>query len=281
MAENKKSFVLYSDLIHNIDHLTNEEKGLLFQHLLEYVNDMSPILEDRLLVTAWKPIERQLKRDLQKFEDVKDVRSGLGSLGNLKRWNLDLYTKVKENELTIEKALLIAKGRKASLGDSLPSLKSQSIANVADSVNDNVNVNVNVNENEINNKTNTRFNFRKSLIDLGANKELASEWIKVRKTKKATNSKTAFNNFEKETKKSKYSIDEILKVCVVKSWSGFKSSWDLEDSIDKEAIRNPSNEELIRFNSNVNPTVFKLPKSQFLELQEKNRSGGYEYEILA
>ena len=150
-----------------------------------------------------------------------------------------------------------------------------------DNDNDNVNVNVNVNENEINKKTNTRFNFRKSLIDLGADKELASEWIKVRKTKKATNSKTAFNNFEKETKKSKYSIDEILKACVVKSWSGFKNSWDLGDSIDEEAIQNPYNEELIKYNSNVNPTVFKLPKSQFLKMQQSNKSGGYIYKILA
>ena len=136
MAENKKSFVLYCDLIHNIDHLTNEEKGILLQHLLEYVNDLDPILEDRLILTAWKPIERQLKRDLKKFEDVKDVRSGLGSLGNLKRWNLDLYTKVQAKEITIKEALVIAKGRKSSLGDSLPSLN---IANIA--VNDNVNVN--------------------------------------------------------------------------------------------------------------------------------------------
>ena len=78
MAENKKSFILYSDLRENIEHLTNEEKGILFNHLLEYVNDMNPILEDRLILTAWKPIERQLKRDLQKFEEVKVKRSDAG-----------------------------------------------------------------------------------------------------------------------------------------------------------------------------------------------------------
>tara|TARA_R110000803_G_scaffold149081_6_gene214522 strand:- start:1220 stop:1933 length:714 start_codon:yes stop_codon:yes gene_type:complete len=78
MAENKKSFILYADLRGNIEHLTNEEKGILFNHLLEYVNDMDPILEDRLILTAWKPIERQLKRDLQKFEEVKVKRSDAG-----------------------------------------------------------------------------------------------------------------------------------------------------------------------------------------------------------
>lgn len=52
MAQGKKSFVLYSDLLQSIEHLTNEEKGILFTHLLEYVNDMNPILNDRLLLTA-------------------------------------------------------------------------------------------------------------------------------------------------------------------------------------------------------------------------------------
>jgi uncharacterized phage protein (TIGR02220 family) len=78
MAENKKSFVLYADLIKSIEHLTNEEKGILFNHLLEYVNDMKPVLTDRLILTAWKPIELQLKRDLVKFEGVKAKRSEAG-----------------------------------------------------------------------------------------------------------------------------------------------------------------------------------------------------------
>tara|TARA_R110000851_G_scaffold136992_2_gene272760 strand:- start:601 stop:1218 length:618 start_codon:yes stop_codon:yes gene_type:complete len=78
MAEDKKAFVIYCDLIHNIDHLSLEEKGLLFNHLLEYVNDMNPVLKDRVVLSAWKPIERQLKRDLIKFEGVKSKRSNAG-----------------------------------------------------------------------------------------------------------------------------------------------------------------------------------------------------------
>ena len=75
MAEGKKSILIYADTIKNIDHLTNEEKGVLFQHLLEYVNDMNPILEDRLILTAWKPLETHLKRDLKKWTDKAPERS--------------------------------------------------------------------------------------------------------------------------------------------------------------------------------------------------------------
>lgn len=81
MAQGKKSFVLYCDLIHEVDHLTNEEKGILFQHLLEYVNDMNPVLDDRVILGSWKHIERQLKRDLKKYEEIREKRRRAGAKG--------------------------------------------------------------------------------------------------------------------------------------------------------------------------------------------------------
>jgi hypothetical protein len=83
MAKDKKSFILYCDLIHEIDHLTDEEKGKLFQHLLEYVNDMNPTLDDRVLLGSWKHIQRQLKRDLMKYEERREQNRA----NALKRWN--------------------------------------------------------------------------------------------------------------------------------------------------------------------------------------------------
>ena len=138
MAENKKSFVLYADLIKSIEHLTNEEKGILFNHLLEYVNDMKPILTDRLILTAWKPIELQLKRDLIKFEEVKAKRSEAG------KRSAELRA-LKSDELNTTNST------------SVESVK-QTSTNSTDNVNVNVtdNVNDNVNDNVINkvNKTN-------------------------------------------------------------------------------------------------------------------------------
>ena len=81
MAKDKKSFVLYSDLIKSVDHLTDEELGRLFKHILEYVNDLNPLLEDRLLLTAWKPIERSLKEDLKKWDQIREKRAKAGAKG--------------------------------------------------------------------------------------------------------------------------------------------------------------------------------------------------------
>lgn len=96
--------------------------------------------------------------------------------------------------------------------------------------NTNNNVNNINNENNVNKKEKKEiFNFRKSLLDLGAKEDLVIDWLKVRKTKKATNTKTAFNSFANQLKLSEKDINYILQTCIVKSWSGFKSEW-----IDKD-----------------------------------------------
>ena len=143
MAENKKSFVLYCDLIHTVKELSLTEAGKLFKHLYKYVNDEDPELEDILIQLAFEPIKQQLKRDLKKYEGKKDERSIAGRIGNLKRYQLDLHTKYENGELTLEEAESIAKDRKVSLSEKV-------VANVA--VNDNVNVNDTVNVNDINKK---------------------------------------------------------------------------------------------------------------------------------
>lgn len=69
------------------------------------------------------------------------------------------------------------------------------------------------------------FSFKKSLSVFCSNENLINEWLLVRKNKKATNTETAFNLFKNEVEKSGKSFDEVLTVCVEKSWSGFKSEW--------------------------------------------------------
>jgi hypothetical protein len=72
------------------------------------------------------------------------------------------------------------------------------------------------------------FDFKKSLIDYGFEKKLVNDWLKVRKTKKATNSETAFNNFIKQIEENGNDKNKILEQLVTKSWSGFNSDWKLE-----------------------------------------------------
>lgn len=70
-----------------------------------------------------------------------------------------------------------------------------------------------------------KFSFLGSLIEYGFERQLVEDWLKVRKTKKATNTETAFKNFIAELEQRTCNINEVLEICVEKSWSGFKWSW--------------------------------------------------------
>ena len=69
MAENKKSFILYCDIIHTIEKLNDDDAGKLFKHVLRYVNDLNPTTDHLITQIAFEPIKQQLKRDLVKFQD--------------------------------------------------------------------------------------------------------------------------------------------------------------------------------------------------------------------
>lgn len=86
MATNKKSFLLYCDIIHTIEKLSDEQAGKLLKHILRYVNDQDPIAEDVLTEIAFEPIKQNLKRDLIKYEEIKEKRSEAGKTGANKRW---------------------------------------------------------------------------------------------------------------------------------------------------------------------------------------------------
>jgi len=88
MATDKKSFLLYCDLIHTVSKMPNEKAGELFKHILQYVNDENPITEDLIIQLTFEPIKQSLKRDLQKYENIR-----LKNIENAnKRWNKENTT---------------------------------------------------------------------------------------------------------------------------------------------------------------------------------------------
>jgi hypothetical protein len=66
--ENKKSFVLYADLLELVESLPMDKRGELFTIILNYVNDKDPEINDALLKVAFIPIKQSLKRDLKKYQ---------------------------------------------------------------------------------------------------------------------------------------------------------------------------------------------------------------------
>jgi uncharacterized phage protein (TIGR02220 family) len=96
MAKEKNSFLLYCDIIHTVEKLDDVQAGKLFKHLLKYVNDQDPTPENALVEIAFEPIKQSLKRDLIKYESIRERNSENAK----KRWNAtasDRIPKVPNN----------------------------------------------------------------------------------------------------------------------------------------------------------------------------------------
>ncbi|MGN0191087.1 MAG: helix-turn-helix domain-containing protein, partial [Candidatus Cryptobacteroides sp.] len=89
---------------------------------------------------------------------------------------------------------------------------------------------INKNNKEDNIYISSPFNFKTSLLKIGVSDEVASAWMQVRKTKRATNTEIAFRKIEEEIRKSGMSADECIRKAVENSWSGFRAEWCQEQS---------------------------------------------------
>jgi hypothetical protein len=113
MAENKKTFIFYSDWVNMIREMPDEDAGQLLKHILSYVNDEDPDTKNILVRMAFAHMKPLLKQDLQKWETIRTKRKEAGKKGG--------QANAKQN---------------------------QANAKQLEAVNDNVNVNVNGNVNE-------------------------------------------------------------------------------------------------------------------------------------
>lgn len=125
MAKDKKGFILYCDIIHTVEKLTDEQAGKLLKHILRYVNDQDPTAEDVLTEIAFEPIKQSLKRDLQKYEGIRTKNKE----NALKRWNATAYERMQtdtknadrdsDSDRVKDKVIINIKERKSKFYDSL------------------------------------------------------------------------------------------------------------------------------------------------------------------
>jgi hypothetical protein len=149
----KKSVLVYCDVIHTVEKLDDENAGLLFKHFLRYVNDQEPEAPNLLVEIAFEGIKQTLKRDLKTWENKSEARSKSGRIGNLKRYNPDIYEEYNKGIYTLDEAEELAKDCKGS----------QNIATVAVNDSDKVKVIVNDKDIVINNIDEREAEFKNSL----------------------------------------------------------------------------------------------------------------------
>jgi hypothetical protein len=218
MAENKKGILVYADWIDKFEELEDDEAGRLIKHFFRYVNDLNPIAPDRTTKLMFIDIENTLKRDLTKWEERANRSRDNGNKGGRPK-------KPKETQTNPEKP------RKTQQVISKPKKPDRDNVSVSDNVNDNVTDIAILFEKETKPK---KFIFKDALVNYGFEKQLVEDWLIVRKNKKASNTETAFKSFISEIESRTSNINEMMKICVENSWSGFKYNWvdNLKNSKD-------------------------------------------------
>lgn len=83
-----------------------------------------------------------------------------------------------------------------------------------------------------------KFSFASELKKLGGNEQLINDWMLVRKSKKAKDTKTAFEGFCREYKKSGLDINEVIRICAERNWQGFDASWLKNKTSNQQPTRN-------------------------------------------
>ncbi len=81
MAENKKTFIFYSDWINMIKEMPDVDAGQLLKHILFYVNDENPTTDNVLVKMAFGHMKPLIKSDLVKWDEIRNIRKKAGSKG--------------------------------------------------------------------------------------------------------------------------------------------------------------------------------------------------------
>lgn len=144
----KESFVLYTKINEVVRELSDEQKGRLFQAILDYEETGEPPELDQLLRLVFIPIKQDLDRNSEKWEAQTKARSEAGKKGMASRYGKkDPAAKSDKAAETGTKAVCNSKTNAVNTDITGDNRQQQSITNITDNVYVNEYVNEYVNDN--------------------------------------------------------------------------------------------------------------------------------------
>lgn len=217
----RDSFVLFTKIKDVVEALSDEQKGMLFQAILDYESDKEVNITDAVVKVAFIPIKRDLDYNEDKWNEEKSKRSEAGKKGAESRWG-------KKEDMADDSTPIANNGNAINAngenGNAITddSTACQDIAKMADYVY----VYVNDNENVINNNPLTPLQGeqpkpKKKATDLIAERKFSDrlrtaveEWIKYKIEKRQGYKETGLKSFlsQVEKKVSEHGEDAVISV---------------------------------------------------------------------
>jgi hypothetical protein len=195
----RDSLIFYRSFYEAISELPKETQAELYDAIFQYSLNFKEVELSGVAKTVFTLIKPQLDANIKRYingtKPKKDQEDSDDNADN-KQVDSNLEAKDKQNGSKTE-------GNK----------------------NDNENKNPNPNENDNENEKPKKFNFKQSLLDLGVEPLVVSDWLIVRKNAGASNTETAFKIIKSEIEKTNASPNECILLAVERSWRGFKAEY--------------------------------------------------------
>lgn len=67
------------------------------------------------------------------------------------------------------------------------------------------------------------------LLEYGVSEQTASDWLSLRKSKRAVVTSTVLSNIAAQAQKAGLTLEAVLSICCTRGWSGFDAEWILKD----------------------------------------------------
>ena len=238
----KKSFILYSDTEDILNELSNEQAGIVFKNIFKYVNDRDTDSMDLACRIVFKQISMQLDRDNEKYEQIKAKRSNAGAMGgrgNKKQEEANKANAFFDKQIEANKAVNVTVTENVTVNDTDNVIVNEKENICLEFSNENLNARILELENEnqllkekrekekssAKKEKEVKFDFKQALINEGVEESIASDFMLVRKGKKAPSTETAFKLILNECEENQFSMNEAIKTCINKNWQSFKYEW--------------------------------------------------------
>lgn len=95
----KDSFILYTEINDVVKELSDEQKGKLFQAILDYEESGDVPEMDTLIKCVFIPIKRDLDKNDEKWRETSKKRSEAGKKGMQNRYNKDSESVTNDNNV--------------------------------------------------------------------------------------------------------------------------------------------------------------------------------------
>lgn len=98
----------------------------------------------------------------------------------------------------------------------------------------------------------------------------------VRRSKRATNSRIAFEGIKREIEKSGHTAEECARMAVENSWQGFRAEWMLRDKIPKAMPQKSTSQQLDEVAAELNQRYAEIAARKRAEKQTEQQNDGHD-----